>query len=150
MPMYSKILVPVDFSSHSRAALVHALELASHFDASVDVLHVAEIPVFRTDPSIATAGGAQTLRDYALADANGELQAFLESSNAGARAKLSRHVETGKPRDVILEHARRGSYDLIVMGTQGRTGRAHSLAGSVAESIVRMAPCPVLTVRESN
>src|SRR5690606_37354553 len=110
MPMYSKILVPVDFSSHSRAALVHALELASHFDASVDVLHVAEIPAFRTDPSIATAGGAQTLRDYALADANGELQAFLESSNAGARAKLSRHVETGKPRDVILEHARRGSY----------------------------------------
>lgn len=148
MPTYSKILVPVDFSNHSRTALAHALSLAGRFDASVEVLHVAEIPAFRTDPRVATPGGSQSLREYALGDAKAELEAFLEGLSPGERAKLSLHVEAGKPRDVILDRARRGSHDLIVMGTHGRTGRPHSLAGSVAENIVRTAPCPVLTVRE--
>lgn len=152
MHMYSKLLVPVDFSSHSRTALAHALSLAGQFGASVDVLHVAEVPVFLTDPSVAVAtpSGSQSLREYALGEAKAGLQTFLESSSADDRAKLSLHVEAGRPRDVILDRARHGSYDLIVMGTHGRTGRAHSFAGSVAESIVRAAPCPVLTVRESD
>jgi nucleotide-binding universal stress UspA family protein len=83
-----------------------------------------------------------------LEDAQTELSAFLDTLDALQRSKFSTSLDVGSPRVCILDHAKRGGYDLIVMGTHGRTGRAHSLAGSVAESVVRTAPCPVLTVRE--
>jgi nucleotide-binding universal stress UspA family protein len=58
-------------------------------------------------------------------------------------------VATGRPADSICEHAATEKFDLIVMGTHGRTGLSHTLMGSVAERVVRKAPCPVLTVRET-
>jgi universal stress protein A len=147
MPKISKILVPVDLSSCSRSALNQALWLASELGASVQVLYVTELPRFRSEPRIASDSGNVTLRDYALAEAKAELAAFLEP--AGQAEKLLTSVDVGSPRESILGHAKRGGFDLIVMGTHGRTGRVHALAGSVAESVVRMAPCPVLTVRDA-
>jgi nucleotide-binding universal stress UspA family protein len=143
----SKILVPIDFSECSAAALSHALSLAAQLGASVDALHVAEIPSFKSEPRIAKESGFTSLREYALEAGQGELDAFLSKLDASQRKSVSARLDAGRPRDCILEHAKRERYDLIVMGTHGRTGRAHSLAGSVAESVVRMAPCPVLTVR---
>lgn len=143
----SKILVPVDFSECSRAALYHALSLAAQLGASVDALHVAEVPSFKSEPRIAKESGFTTLREYALEVGQVELDAFLSKLEATQRKAVSARLDAGRARDCILENAKRERYDLIVMGTHGRTGRAHSLAGSVAESIVRMAPCPVLTVR---
>jgi nucleotide-binding universal stress UspA family protein len=149
MPKISKILVPVDLSSCSRSALNQALWLASELGASVQVLYVTELPRFRTEPRIASENGNVTLRDYALAEAKAELAAFLEQSAQGQAEKVSTRVDVGSPRESILGHAKREAFDLIVMGTHGRTGRVHALAGSVAESVVRMAPCPVLTVRDA-
>jgi nucleotide-binding universal stress UspA family protein len=144
----SKILVPVDLSDCSRAALTHALSIASQLSAKIDVLYVAEVPVFKVEPRIAKAGGSTSLHDYARETAEVDLSAFLETIDPEERRLLSTKVDTGSPRARILDHAKKGGYDLIVMGTHGRTGRAHSFAGSVAESVVREAACPVLTVRE--
>jgi nucleotide-binding universal stress UspA family protein len=143
----SKILVPVDLSECSRLALSHALSLAGQVGAGVDALYVVEVPSFQFEPRVAKESGFTSLREYALEMGEAELDGFLNKLDAEQRKKVSARLEAGRPRDRILEHAQRERYDLIVMGTHGRTGRAHSLAGSVAESIVRMAPCPVLTVR---
>jgi nucleotide-binding universal stress UspA family protein len=145
----SKVLVPVDLSSCSRAALAHAISLASQLAASIDVLYVAELPVFKTEPKIAKDGGSTTLRDYAIELAQEELAAFLKPFELEQGARLSAKVDGGNPRARILAHAKQGAYDLVVMGTHGWTGRAHSFAGSVAESVVRECACPVLTVREA-
>lgn len=142
----SKILVPTDFSSCSQAALTHAQALASALGASIEVLYVVELPIFDKEPRVIGNQGPTSLRDYALETGQAALNAFLDDRQA---AGVSRKVEAGRPRERILEYAKRGSFDLIVMGTHGRSGRAHSLAGSVAESVVRSAPCPVMTVQEN-
>jgi universal stress protein A len=147
MYQVSKILVPIDFSKCASAALAHALSLASQLGASIEALHVAEVPEFKSEPRIAGGAGTTTLREYALEIAKAELETFLSAFPAADRAKIAVKLEAGKPRDAVLARAKDTKADLIVMGTHGRTGRVHSLAGSVAESVVRMAPCPVLTVR---
>jgi nucleotide-binding universal stress UspA family protein len=121
------------------------LSLAGELGATVEVLYVVEVPSFRTEPRIAKQSGTTTLREYALENGRAELDAFLSSLEADQRTRVSTALDVGRPRDRILEHAKR--YDLVVLGTHGRTGRAHSFAGSVAENVVRLAPCPVLTVR---
>lgn len=143
----SKILVPVDFSDCSRAALAQALSLGAVLGAKIEVLHVAEVPSFSAEPRVTSAGASKTLREFGLDTGQAELDAFLGKLEAKDREKLVTKVDAGRPRDCILERAKRDRFDLIVMGTHGRTGRVHSLVGSVAESVVRMAPCPVLTVR---
>jgi nucleotide-binding universal stress UspA family protein len=143
----SKILVPVDFSECSRAALSHALSLAEQHGATIEALHVAEVPSLRGELRVATESGTTSFREYALGAAQIELAGFLSGLSSAERARISSRVEVGRPRERILDRAEHERYDLIVMGTHGRTGRAHLLAGSVAESVVRSAPCPVLTVR---
>ena len=130
-----KILVPVDFSSCSKHALERAVELAErYFGASIDVLHVWEPPrSFETTP----------MRVEALRG----MEALLAEHEANGIVKFTRLHESGDALPTILEVARRGKYDLIVMGTHGRGAVAHMLMGSVAERVVRTAPCPVLTVR---
>jgi nucleotide-binding universal stress UspA family protein len=72
----------------------------------------------------------------------------LKAVAAGDGVPTATHVLTGQPAHTIVEHARTGGFDLIVMGTHGRTGFSHLFVGSVAERVVRRAPCPVLTVRD--
>jgi universal stress protein A len=148
MNRVGKILIAVDLSASSQAAMQWAFSLAEQLGGpSMDILYVAELPSFRADPLVSSTAGATPLRDFALEEARSELDAFLRDVPAEQRGKLKLHIDAGRPRDRIL--ARAGAYDLLVMGTHGRTGRVHALAGSVAESVVRMAPCPVVTVRES-
>ena len=64
-------------------------------------------------------------------------------------APITEHVDAGNPEQVIIQTAEKGGFDAIVLGTHGRTGRPRSLAGSVAESTVRLSACPVITVREA-
>ncbi|HET7540564.1 MAG TPA: universal stress protein [Polyangiaceae bacterium] len=132
----SKILAPVDLSSCSRAAFEYACKLALAFAAPVEVLLVrssAEGP----EPS---AGE--------LAAARAELHRFVASFPATAAARITERVETGDARERIVGIAEGEGFDVIVLGTHGRTGRPRSLAGSVAESVVRTSSCPVITVRE--
>lgn len=120
-----QILFPSDFSDVSRRAGRTATDLARHFGARLHVLHVVP-PV--TDP---------TTMPRALENAVAELRQGIDVVGATAN---------GIPARQIVEYARRAGIDLIVMGTHGRTGFSRALLGSVAEAVVRRAPCQVLTV----
>ena len=142
-----RILVPVDFSECSRAALEHATVLAERFGASIDVLHVWEPPHY-VGPEFLIEERGETghpLQQAALNQAGTEMDEFL--SGFRQRARFSVRFESGKPYETIIKLAANEPYDAIVMGTHGRSGLAHMLIGSVAEEVVRTAPCPVMTIR---
>lgn len=146
MNAFSKVLVPVDFSKHADAAIDTAIEVASRYDASITLLNVFEPAAlaFPDDPSF--YAGPIT------ADAMADLRKALEKKRDAALAKGAKRVfieqSRGNPPAAIKDFADAGPYDLIVMGTLGRTGLAHFFLGSVAERVVRTASCAVLTVHE--
>jgi universal stress protein A len=139
----SRILVPTDFSADASAALDYAQALGRPFGASVCLLHVVENPlaagVWSSDMYTAEIAGLQI---NLVRDAAERLQELVP---AGA-GWMTTEVRTGPAAREILAVAQERKADLIVMGTRGRTGLAHVLLGSVAERVVRMAPCPVLTL----
>jgi universal stress protein A len=147
----SKILTPVDYSPCSRAALDHALFFAARFTAKIDVLHVWDVPPsVRADMMVVSEDGPQSMQNVLLHGANKEMNEFLANLSAEQRARVAIRVEHGDAVPTILDVAARDRYDLVVMGTNGRTGLSQLLMGSVAEKVVRQAPCPVLTVRLSD
>ena len=142
------ILVPFDFGEPSHRALAHAEALAERFGAVVHLLHVVPNP-FLAGYIPGSADVAFPLPpdviDGLLKDAEARLGRVLAAPEHQAfRARA--FVTSGDPRTEVLEHAAREHADLIVMGTHGRTGVGHVVLGSVAERVVRAAPCPVLTV----
>jgi nucleotide-binding universal stress UspA family protein len=146
MPTISRVLVPVDFSACSRAALEYALFLGERFGASIDVLHVWDRP-HGVGPEflIREPGGTEhPVLEDARDRAGVELDEFL--SRVRPRENVHAVLDHGKPYNTILKVAA-GGYDLIVMGTHGRSGLPHLLLGSVTEKVVRSARCPVLTIR---
>jgi nucleotide-binding universal stress UspA family protein len=137
----------VDFSAHSDRALRYAAVLAGRFNATVELLHVVEDPfVTGAWASKAFVPNIPELMDTLVADARRRLVA-LKTSTTAANVRLEASILTGEPAGTIVEHARAGAFDLIVMGTHGRTGLTHMFVGSVAERVVRTATCPVLTVQ---
>jgi nucleotide-binding universal stress UspA family protein len=142
----TKILVPVDFSPHAERAFHYATTLAHRLGAQLSLLHVVE------DPFVSGAWSAEVyvpnvpeLLDNVIRGAEGQLATLKESAAArGLTADTT--VITGRPAHAIVERAREGGFDLIVMGTHGRTGLSHVVMGSVAERVVRRAACPVLTM----
>ena len=140
-----RILVPTDFSEPSRKALAYAEALAKAFGASIDVLHVVEEPPM----GWAVEGYVPAPPAYR--------ESIVRSAEEHLRQELSVHapkdatprevVRLGSPFSEIVRYAKTEPIDLIVMGTHGRGMIAHLLMGSVAERVVRTAPCPVLTVR---
>ncbi len=128
----------VDGSGCSRAALEFAGKLARGLGAGVDVLTVLE--------KHAGPGGPVDHPGPEAAAAREELHRFVQTVRFDG-AKPSETLEFGRAMEAIVSKAERDGYDLIVLGTHGRTGRPRSLAGSVAESVVRTASCPVVTVR---
>jgi glycine betaine transporter len=144
----ARILVPVDFSAYSERALEYATALAARLGASLHLLHVVE------DPIATGAWGGETailnvteLREELLADAERRLVSYCDAAKR-ALVPVEPAVRLGLTAITIVDHATSLGADLIVMGTHGRTGMSHLLMGSVAESVLRHAPCPVLTVRE--
>jgi nucleotide-binding universal stress UspA family protein len=138
----SKILAPVDLSSCSRAALEFAYKLALPFGASIEAMFVC--PRHGAAPS----GDAHASKEEELEAARAELHRFVLSIPGLRPELIAERVEAGDAHEQILRVAESGDFDVIVLGTHGRTGRVRSLAGSVAESTVRTASCPVITVRE--
>jgi universal stress protein A len=143
----TRILVPVDFSPHAERAFRYATTLAHRLGAKLALLHVV------VDPFATGAWGAEVyvpnvpeLLANLISDAERQL-ATLKESAAALGLAVETAVITGSPANVIVEHAKDGGFDLIVMGTHGRTGLSHAVMGSIAERIVRTAPCPVLTIR---
>ena len=140
----SRILVPTDFSADANAAFAYAVALARKFDAPVHLLHVVEDPlaagVWSSEIYTAEIAGLQ-------ANLVRDAEERLRRSVPDVAGTVSTEVRTGRAAKQILETAREMNVDLIVMGTRGRTGLAHVIMGSVAERVVRLAPCPVLTLR---
>jgi universal stress protein A len=144
---YKRILVPLDFSDASTRALEHATAIADRFGASLEMLHVIPNPFVSTAATLYVGMPLpQDFLDELERDARQRMDSALTVAER-ERVKAHSVVMSGDPLFAIVEHARVGGVDLIVMGTHGRTGMAHLLIGSVAERVVRTAPCPVLTVR---
>lgn len=138
------ILVPTDFSDYADQALEYATQLAKALGARLTVLHVIHL-----SPLVMGEMGAAGLVPYLEdieADAQQRLQAILDRVNQqGLQGDTA--VVQGVPFQTIVDRAGTEGIDLIVMGTHGRTGLTHVLIGSVAEKVVRLAPCPVLVTR---
>jgi universal stress protein A len=152
MPTVERILVPTDYSECSRAAFAFALEFAAKVAAPVDLLHVWSAPYFGPGYGLDTAAvlvdpvSNQTIFDLIRNEAVSEMLRFAASVRAPPGVAVSTHVESGDPLHKILEFAKEHGSDLLVVGTHGRTGAGRWLLGSVAERLVRLAHCPVLTV----
>jgi len=137
-----KIMVPTDFSEQSDRVVRYGTELASRFGAELHLLHAVEaVPIMYGE-------GA-----YGPPENEAELEAVaarhLEEVNVEAdNVDVVRKVVHGHPFVEIVRYAKEHDIGLIVIGTHGRGAIAHMLLGSVAEKVVRKAPCPVLTVRQ--
>jgi nucleotide-binding universal stress UspA family protein len=129
----------MDGSAASIAALDCAVALAEDGDATLDILRV-DVPAEAA--AIQPAEGSPDDEDLA------ETAAVIERAEELLGEKFQKRTVAGDPLRSIVEVATVGGYNLVVMGTHGRVGRLHSMLGSVAEGVVRNAPCPVLTVRE--
>jgi nucleotide-binding universal stress UspA family protein len=140
------VLVATDFSEPSDAAVMYGRELATRFVATLHILHVA--------PNVFAAPGAEyyaavstDLQKQVEDDAWQRLKALtVDSDKSGPPTHVT--VITGNsPAVTIVNFAKEHTIDLIVMGTHGRGAISHLIMGNVAERVVRLAPCPVLTVR---
>jgi len=147
MKSIERILVPVDFSACSQAAIDHAVILAEAFDASIDVLHAWQLPHAFGAHGRSGADREGTLLGFSRTQSGHALKAVLQVLEDKGLVRVRGRLVASTPKQAILEAADGGDYDLIVMGTHGRTGLSHMLLGSVAEQIVRRASIPVLTVR---
>lgn len=143
-----KILCPVDFSEGSKAALAHAAMMAARFDAAIDLFHVREAAPYDMAGDVIRAESApEGLAGQARTELTERLLVMIEEVAGAERARITPVVASGYPAQSILGRLEDGGYDLAVLGTAGRKGVAHLLMGSVAERVVRSAPCPVLTIR---
>lgn len=135
------ILVPMDFSPDAEQALEHAVALAQQFQARITLLHAIYLPV-STEVSLTAY----------FSEMEASAQRGMETYQkrvADAGLPVETLVLVGVPFRMIIETAADKDADLIVMGTHGRTGVQHLMLGSVAERVVRLAPCPVLVTRKT-
>ncbi|HSD89391.1 MAG TPA: universal stress protein [Kofleriaceae bacterium] len=138
------ILVPTDMSEGAEEALDFACELAQKLGATVHLLNVIGIPTLGV-PELGI-GLTSTLVDTLVRENEEALEKLADRKRAGALIGQVL-LRTGDARDMICQTAKELGVDLVVMGTHGRRGVTRALLGSVTESVVRSAPCPVLTIR---
>jgi nucleotide-binding universal stress UspA family protein len=143
--VFTKILLPTDFSECSAGAAEAARLLAETFGSLVVLLHVLDEPA-TLDPMCRGEIPLETLRSRMEEFARENMSAFVARHFSGFR-DFDTMLATGIPYREIIGKAREVAADLIVIGTHGRTGVEHVIFGSTAEKVVRMAPCPVLSVR---
>lgn len=143
------ILAPSDFSQHAETAVKSAFELAQQFGATIHLVHVLAEPVsaIAPEPMIVSSPPPEFYQESEKSCLEA-LQNVAADQNQ-PDVKVQTAALWGSPVESVLEYASRNPIDLIVISTHGRTGLSHVLLGSVAESIVRNAPCPVLTIRDT-
>ena len=134
------ILFPTDFSTASDAALVHAESLARQMNARLLIVHVEE-------PPLAYGGGELY---YGLPEPSSEriLKMLEDVKPSDPSVPYTHRLTMGDPAGEVVRIAEDEGAEMIIIGTHGRTGMTRLLMGSVAEAIVRRAPCPVLVYRE--
>jgi len=146
MIQLNSILVPLDFSDFSKQAFRYALALAEKFDAKMELLNVLiDMEALVPEPGMLISTSDQFMQDQ-KESALKTMQEWIEECSA-QQYSIECKTVIGTPFLEIIRHAKAADSDLIIIGTHGRTGLQHVLMGSVAEKVVRKAPCPVLTVR---
>jgi nucleotide-binding universal stress UspA family protein len=145
MKPFRKILVPVDFSTHSARAVEVAADLARRYEGSLEVVHVFDPMAYPLPDGYVMFTRPQLDEMFARFDA--ELARYEKAALAAGAPRVQTHVRQGPCAGEICNFAQEGAFDLIVMGTHGRRGLNRMLLGSVAERVLRTAPCPVLTIR---
>jgi nucleotide-binding universal stress UspA family protein len=141
------ILVATDFGEASDAALSYGRALAGAFGATLHVLHVTENIYFTAFGAESYTALAPELQHDLEEAARRALHEQLRDTDRSGPPTVSALITSNSPALTIVEYAKDKKIDLIVMGTHGRGALAHMVMGSVAERVVRLAPCPVLTVR---
>jgi nucleotide-binding universal stress UspA family protein len=140
------ILAPADFSAHSERAVAYACGLAERLDAELHLLHVlSEILPAGPDPLLMPVMPPEYYEENE--ERASETLGRLLQPGWGSPQSIVTSVRWGSPVEGIVAYAAELRVDLLVIATHGRTGLSHVLLGSVAERIVREAPCPVLTIR---
>jgi universal stress protein A len=140
-----KVLFPTDLSDSAAEAQLYACALAEQFDAELHVLSVLQdVSLMSPDPNMPWVIPASSLEEVRLS-----LEAALAKipdPQWAAGKSVQRVIRVGAPFVEIIKYAEEQDVDVIVVGTQGRSGLSHWLLGSTAEKVVRKSPCPVLTV----
>jgi len=140
-----RILFPTDFSEPAEYAWSYALTFAQEFGAEVHLVHVVTPPPRVTEAYAVNFDPERTVKAL-TAEANASMDRQVEAAKSRGLI-FRREVRVGVDYREIIDYATKQDIDLIVMATHGRTGLAHVLMGSVAEKVVRKAPCPVLTIK---
>ncbi len=143
-PLLHSILVPIDFSNTSRAALRYAVKLAQDYKADISLIHVVEPEYYNFVSDIILSKSTITFVEAATARLT-----QLAKEEIPAEIPARPWVQIGAPYEEIASAAKILNADWIVIATHGYTGFRHALLGSTAERVVRHAPCPVLIVREA-
>lgn len=146
MNPFNRILVPIDFSTHSDEAIRYAADLSRRYGASVTLCHVYH-PVAYPLPEGFVLYSPEQLTGLLTEFRDMLAKAKVQAESVGA-LDVGTKLLQGVAWDEIVRFAKSENFDLIVMGTHGRTGLKHALLGSISEKVVRTAPCPVLTVHE--
>ena len=141
MNQFKKILIPIDGSEYTKKAIAQGLEIAKLMNAEVTALYVVDQTSFVNFPMDSTVVSIYSLLEKEGQDAVD----YVVEEGAKIGVKVTAMLQEGSPVKKIVDVAK--DHDLVVMGTIGRTGISKILLGSVAERVVRFAPCPVLVVR---
>lgn len=146
-----RILVAVDYSDCSRAALRFAVELANRFQAELDVVHVWDRPSYISDVVMTRAEllHGHSLTQMIEVNAELDLQRFLTSCELPLDQAVQGRLVSGDPASALLRELKQGQHDMVVVGTHGRSGLSRVLLGSVAEKLLRLATVPVVTVPDA-
>jgi universal stress protein A len=143
------LLVPTDFSESSRKALHYAQRLAQQFGSTVVLVHVIEpVYVYPVDGLMHFPGDVRDANTERRPETEKALERLAELAAVQGHVAVRTRTRIGRAFDEITAAAREEKADLIVISTHGYCGLKHVLLGSVAERVVRHAPCPVLVVRE--
>ena len=139
-----KILLPIDFSGASIKILQYAVFLAEKYNAKIFIIYVMEypytisgVPHFRKDDEY---------EEHMISSAKKKMASFLEDNRGQIPISLKSSVLFGHAAERIISYAEMESFDLIIIGTHGHKGLEKMLLGSVAEKVIKLAPCPVLTI----
>ena len=143
MDIYKRILIPTDGSEYTKAAVSHGLKLAKAMGAEVTTMHVLD-----EAPYYFLSDGLSIPNLFAQLEAEGRKAVqYVVDEGDKMGVKVDQRIEKGHPADTIVEASK--DYDLVIMGTLGRSGLSHLMIGSVAEKVVRFSACPVLLVRKT-
>jgi len=146
MLSFKTLLVPTDFSDHSLRALPYAVSLAERFGAKLKVVYVNEPSLQVSDVAWVAVDDRSSNQNH-VERARRQLERII-LDQVPRDVPADAEILSGDPVETVVEYARENGVDLIVMATHGRGGISHVLMGSVAEHIVRKAPCPVLTLKQ--